>query len=174
LIAFDPLRATFQQVEAYIREALAASGKSVAPSPRRVEIPVCYDDEFAPDVNEVAEQNALSREEVVAIHVTGRYYVHFIGFTPGFAYLGGMSERLATPRLASPRTSVPAGSVGIGGKQTAIYPSSTPGGWRLIGRTPVKLFFPDQEPYSLLALGDEVRFKKISREEFERLQKCLP
>lgn len=170
LISFDPLRATFQQVEAFTRSRLDESEDEILPAPRQVEIPVCYDEEFGPDLQDVAFQNKLSHEEVIDIHSTGKYYVCFIGFTPGFAYLGGMSSCLATPRLSSPRTNVPAGSVAIGGNQTAVYPLSTPGGWRLIGRTPIKLFSPEKAPFSLLALGDEVRFRKISREEFDRFQ----
>jgi inhibitor of KinA len=173
LFSFDPLQATFDEVEAYVQGVLKASSGHPTPSPRQIEIPVCYDDEFAPDLDAVASHNNLSREQVVDLHASGSYYACFIGFTPGFAYLGGMSPRLATPRLPSPRTRVPAGSVAIGGGQTAVYPISTPGGWRLIGRTPLKLFSPEKEPFSLLALGDRVRFRKITREEFGRLQKAF-
>jgi len=166
LVSFNPLRATFQHVEEFIQSSIAASQKSPRPPARMIEIPVCYDEEFGPDLKEVTSRNNLSLEQVIEIHSLGVYRVYFIGFTPGFAYLGGLSPRLATPRLPSPRTKVPAGSVAIGGKQTAVYPISTPGGWRIIGRTPLKLFSPEKEPFSLLALGDQVRFRKISREEF--------
>jgi inhibitor of KinA len=166
LVSFDLLAATFQEIEDFIQSALAASKKNLLPPARLIEIPVCYNEEFGPDLNEVGTRNNLTHEQVVEIHTSGEYRVYFIGFTPGFAYLGGLSPRLATPRLPSPRTKVPAGSVAIGGNQTAVYPISTPGGWRLIGRTPLKLFSPEKEPFSLLALGDQVRFRKISREEF--------
>src|SRR5262245_54197659 len=170
LISFDPLRAGFAQAESILRRFLAKAIDEVLPTPRRIEIPVCYESEFAPDLQDVAVQNRLSREEAIEIHSTGAYYVCFIGFMPGFAYLGGMSPRLTTPRLSTPRTQVPAGSVAIGGNQTAIYPLNTPGGWRLIGRTPLTLFSPQNEPFSLFSMGDEVRFKRISREEFHNLE----
>ncbi|MGH7492904.1 MAG: 5-oxoprolinase subunit PxpB [bacterium] len=169
LISFDAMRAGFEQVETFVRAILAKSVEAL-PIPRRVEIPVCYESEFAPDLQDVATRNRLSPEEVIEIHSTGAYYVCFIGFIPGFAYLGGMSLRLAAPRLASPRTQVPAGSLAIGGNQTAIYPLSTPGGWRLIGRTPLRLFSPEKEPFSFFSIGDEVRFKKISLAEFRNLR----
>jgi KipI family sensor histidine kinase inhibitor len=173
LISFDPLRVEFEEVESFIRAILARRDEAVAAA-RRIEIPVCYEGECSPDLQDVAAQNHLSREEAIEIHSTGVYCVCFIGFIPGFAYLGGLSPRLATPRLASPRTQVPAGSVAIGANQTGIYPLSTPGGWRLIGRTPLKLFSPEKEPFALLSLGDEVRFKRITLEEFEglRYNKC--
>ncbi len=166
LISFDPLRATFGQVEEYVQSSLIESHKSQAPPKRIVDIPVCYDEKFGPDLSEVASQNSLSPDQLIAIHSSGVYRVYFTGFTPGFAYLGGLSPLLATPRLPSPRIKVPAGSVAIGGNQTAVYPISTPGGWRLIGRTPLKLFSPDKEPFTTLRLGDQVRFRKISREAF--------
>ena len=169
LISFDAMRVGFEQVENFIRALLAKSGEAL-PIPRRVEIPVCYESEFAPDLQEVAAQSRLSTAEVIEIHASGVYYVSFIGFMPGFAYLGGLSPRLATPRLASPRTQVPAGSLAIGGNQTAIYPLSTPGGWRLIGRTPLRLFSPENEPFCFFSIGDEVRFKKISLAEFRNLR----
>lgn len=170
LVSFDPRRVILEQIESFLRGMLSQITTAALPTPRRVEIPVCYESEFAPDLDEVAVQNDISREEVIEIHSTGAYYLCFIGFIPGFAYLGGMSPRLATARLPSPRTQVPAGSVAIGGSQTGIYPCNTPGGWRLIGRTPLRLFFPEKEPFSLLSLGDEVRFKRISREAFQKLQ----
>lgn len=133
---------------------------------RVVEIPVCYGGEFGPDLAFVAEHNGLSEEEVIDIHTEGRYLVYMIGFAPGFPYLGGMPEKIATPRRQSPRTSIPAGSVGIAGMQTGAYPISTPGGWQLIGRTPVDLFRPKENPPSLLQAGDTVKFCRISYEEY--------
>lgn len=174
LVTFDPCRATFQTVEAWIRPLLTEENHPDRPPARTIEIPVCYDPEFGPDLEEVAAENRLSREEAIEIHTGGEYVVYFIGFTPGFPYLGGMSGRIAAARLATPRTRVPAGSVAIGGSQTGIYPISTPGGWRLIGRTPVRLFTPEQDPPSLLAIGDGVRFHPISRGEFDHFQKGAP
>lgn len=135
--------------------------------PRVVEIPVCYDGEFGPDLEFVARHNKLRPEEVIEIHTGGEYLVYMIGFAPGFPYLGGMSEKIATPRRQSPRTSIPAGSVGIAGMQTGAYPISTPGGWQLIGRTPVELFRPRENPPSLLNAGDTVKFYAITLEEYQ-------
>lgn len=144
------------------------TGKSA--KPRVVEVPVCYGGDFGPDLGRVATQSRLFPEEVVKRHTAAKYLVHLIGFAPGFPYLGGLPKELATPRHAKPRMSVPAGSVAIGGEQTGIYPHVTPGGWNLIGRTPLRLFRPEAEPPAWLQAGDEVRFKAISVEEFRRLQ----
>lgn len=168
LITFDPLRATFQEIESSARNFLIDTTEPPA-SPHRIDIPVCYDEAFGPDLSDVALLNRLSTEEVIRIHLSGEYYVSFIGFTPGFGYLGGMSPRIAAPRLPTPRIRVPAGSVAIGGNQTGIYPTATPGGWRIIGRSPLRLFVPDREPPSLLAIGGEVRFRRISRAEFDEI-----
>jgi inhibitor of KinA len=132
----------------------------------QVVIPVCYGGPCGPDLRETAAYCGLTCEELVEMHQQASYVVHMIGFVPGFPYMGGLPERLAAPRRDTPRQAVPAGSVGIAGNQTGIYPLSTPGGWRLIGRTPLKLFQPDREPPSLLQAGDRVRFKAISEEEF--------
>lgn len=131
-----------------------------------VELPVVYGGSYGPDLAEVARQAGLSPEEVIQIHSSGTYQVYMIGFVPGFPYLGGMDSRIATPRKATPRASIPAGSVGIAGEQTGVYPLSTPGGWQLIGRTPVQLFNPGREVPSLLQAGDTVRFVPISEEEY--------
>jgi KipI family sensor histidine kinase inhibitor len=135
-----------------------------------VSIPVCYDAAFGLDLTEVAKQTGLSPAAVIAMHQAGNYRVHAIGFAPGFAYLAGLPEKLHTPRLATPRPSVPAGSLGIGGGQTGVYPLETPGGWRLIGRTPLRLFDAKRTPPALLRLGDQVKFRAISREEFSRAE----
>ena len=132
-------------------------------SSRRIEVPVQYGGEAGGDLDEVARHTGLSREEVVRLHSTGEYTVYFLGFLPGFAYLGGMDPRLATPRRKEPRSAVPAGSVGIGGKQTGIYPSVSPGGWQLIGRTSLQLFDPARDPPSLLLPGDTVRFVNVGK-----------
>jgi KipI family sensor histidine kinase inhibitor len=165
LISFDPRVVTHDYVEALAREA-ESSEASVA-EPASVDIPVCYGGEFGPDLGEVAAHCGLSAERVVELHSSASYVVHFLGFSPGFPYLGGMPEALATPRLASPRVRVPAGSVGIAGAQTGVYPTASPGGWRLIGRTPLRLFDPEHDPPALLAMGNEVRFRPISPHEFD-------
>lgn len=127
-------------------------------TPRVVEIPVIYGGEAGPDLDDVARHSGLTPEQVVLQHSQADYVVFFLGFQPGFPYLGGLPERLATPRRSEPRLQVPAGSVGIGGSQTGIYPQATPGGWQLIGRTPLPLFDRHRQPPALLQPGDTVRF----------------
>ncbi|TCP23742.1 inhibitor of KinA [Scopulibacillus darangshiensis] len=133
---------------------------------RTVSIPVCYGGEFGPDLEYVARHNNLTTDEVIYIHSNGEYLAYMIGFAPGFPFLGGLSEKIATPRRPSPRTAIPAGSVGIAGAQTGVYPISTPGGWQLIGATPMKLFLPNDNPPSLLQAGDIVTFSPISQDEY--------
>ncbi|MDN4142820.1 5-oxoprolinase subunit PxpB [Bacillus velezensis] len=137
---------------------------------RVMEIPVCYGGDFGPDLEEVAEMNDLTPEDVTRIHTEGEYLVYMLGFAPGFPFLGGMSERIRAPRKASPRPSIPAGSVGIAGMQTGVYPISTPGGWQLIGSTPLRLFRPEEHPPSLLRAGDTVKFVRITAEEYSRIK----
>jgi len=134
-----------------------------------VEIPVCYDPEFTPDLDDVARHAQISTKEVVDLHSAGEYRVGCIGFVPGFPFLTGLSKKLATPRRAVPRKEIAPGSVGIGGAQTGIYPLRSPGGWNLIGRTPLQLFDPQKDPPTLLRAGDRVRFRAITREEFDSL-----
>jgi inhibitor of KinA len=138
---------------------------------RIVELPVCYCGELAPDLEEVARHANLSSGEVVTLHTATLYTVQMIGFTPGFPYLAGLDARLAVPRRAEPRLRVPAGSVGIGGEQTGVYPMATPGGWNLIGATPLSLFDPAREPAALLRIGDRVRFIAISRGEYDAMRR---
>ena len=171
LIKFDPCRTTHAQVERAVRGHLARMGTAPAAAPRQVEIPVCYGQAFGPDLAGVAESQHLKVEDVVRIHSQQTYTVFFLGFAPGFAYLGMVPEAIAVPRLAVPRRRVEAGSVGIAGEQTGIYPCPVPGGWQIIGRTPLAMFQPDREPMALLAAGDEVRFRPIGPDEFERIQR---
>jgi inhibitor of KinA len=165
-VFFDPAAVDVVRVCADVERLTRQLDLSANPLSRTIEIPICYDAEFGPDLESVAEHNGLSVEQVIELHLAAEYLVYLIGFVPGFPYLGGMSPRLATPRLASPRPRVPAGSVAIGGEQTGIYPLSTPGGWRLIGRTPLTLFDPLQSPPCLLMPGDRVLFRRIERDEF--------
>jgi inhibitor of KinA len=155
---------------ARVEHALAQLAEKPSRQGRLVDIPVCYGGEFGPDLARVAAQAQLSEEEVIKRYAGGRYTVHLVGFSPGFPYLGGMAPELATPRLAQPRARVPAGSVGIAGAQTGVYPLATPGGWNLIGRTPLKLFRPDENPPVLLQPGDRVKFRAITHEEFSELE----
>lgn len=135
--------------------------------PKRLEIPVCYGGTYGPDLEYVAQFSRMSPEEVVMRHTSVEYLVYMIGFAPGFPYLGGMDTRIAAPRKDTPRTAVPKGSVGIAGLQTGVYPLETPGGWQLIGCTPLSLFRPGEESPSLLQAGDLVRFVSISEQEFK-------
>lgn len=135
-----------------------------------VEIPVCYGNELGPDIEYVAQVNNLTVEEVVEVHSKGEYLVYMIGFAPGFPYLGGLSEKIHTPRRQSPRTAIPAGSVGIAGSQTGVYPIETPGGWQIIGRTPLKLFDLNIKEKTLLKCGDIAKFYPISYDEYLKLK----
>ena len=136
---------------------------------RTIEIPVCYEDEFGPDLDRVLKHTGYDKEELIERHASGRYLVYFLGFSAGFPYIGGMDASLATPRLETPRKTVPAGSVGIAGQQTGIYPLSTPGGWNLIGRTPLPLFNRSNPKDSGIRMGDRIRFRTVGRAEFESL-----
>ncbi len=135
----------------------------------RVVIPVCYGEDFGPDISLVAQTNKLSINEVIEIHAAGVYTVFMIGFVPGFAYMGGMDVRLTTPRKAVPDAKIPAGAVGIAGGQTGIYPLETPGGWQIIGRTPLKMFDVNRSQASLLKGGDQVVFKPVNSDEFNMM-----
>jgi KipI family sensor histidine kinase inhibitor len=169
LIKFDPLRLDHDEVQSRLLPYLARLGKTPLPAPQQVEIPVCYGGEFGPDLNDVAALHGMTPAQAIELHSNPIYIVYFLGFAPGFAYLGGLPEALASPRLETPRAKVPQGSVGIGGNQTGVYPFATPGGWRLIGRTPVAMFRRHQARMNLLQIGDHVRFRAISKEEFAEL-----
>lgn len=157
-----PYEIVKNKVEALL-QLLKTEGESTS---RIVEIPVCYGDEFGPDLDYVANYHQLTEEEIIKIHSSEDYLVYMIGFAPGFPYLGGMNKRLATPRKGNPQAAIPKGSVGIAGEQTGIYPLETPGGWQIIGRTPLSLFKPlDQKPV-LLKAGDSIRFIPITKEEY--------
>ena len=165
LIEFDPRLVESAAIETIVHEKISAPAEDQAgESPRTVEIPVRYGGEFGPDLADVAAHTGLSPERVVELHTSAEYLVYFLGFAPGFAYLGGLPDELATPRISAPRKQVPAGSVGIGGNQTGVYPIVSPGGWRLIGRTSVKLFDPAAAEPVLLRMGDQLRFVAVSEE----------
>jgi inhibitor of KinA len=149
-----------------LRALLSDVTDDALPPPRVVEIPVCYGGELGPDLDDVAARHSLTIDDIVRIHAGGDYLVYMVGFMPGFAYLGGLDARIATPRRSSPRTAVPAGTVGIGGQQTGVYPLVSPGGWNLIGRTPIRIFDIARPEPTLLATGDRVRFRPISLDEY--------
>jgi inhibitor of KinA len=168
-ILYDPLITDYEGFAAALESLIDRTPtEPTAVESRTVEIPVCYGGEFGPDLGFVAAHNDVSEDEVIAIHTEPDYRVYMIGFAPGFPYLGGMSTRIAAPRRDSPRAAIPAGSVGIAGHQTGVYPIETPGGWQLIGRTPLRLFRAERETPSLMQAGDRVRFHAISRAQFER------
>ncbi|HVU18695.1 MAG TPA: 5-oxoprolinase subunit PxpB [Candidatus Didemnitutus sp.] len=153
---------------ARVRERLARlPSRPSVPAGRRWEIPVCYDADFAPDLPEIAARTGVSRDNIVAMHTQATFLVYLIGFAPGFPYLGGLPEQLSMPRRAESRKRVAPGSVGIIGTQCCVYPVETPGGWNLIGRTPMRLYRPESDRPALLRAGDRVTFHAISRQEFD-------
>jgi inhibitor of KinA len=166
LITFDAAAVDHAEVLAKLSALEKSANELPAAKPCLVEVPVCYGGEFGPDLEWVTEQQGLTAEKAVELHIAPTYLAYFLGFAPGFAYLGDLAKELAVPRLETPRKEVPAGSVGIAGRQTAIYPFGTPGGWRLIGRTPLEIFQKDRDPMGLIAIGDQVRFRPITRAEF--------
>ena len=172
LVKFDLLKLRHKELEKQLRARLRRMHHVPLSDARVVEIPVCYGGDFGPDLNDVAQLHALTQAQVIELHSSTIYTTYFLGFTPGFAYLGELPEALHTPRLATPRRSVPAGSVGIAGSQTGVYPISTPGGWRLLGRTPLAIFRPGRAAMSLLAIGDRVKFVPISPEQFAQMEKA--
>ena len=183
-VFFDPIAVaeasgtsdeTFDWLTMQIDEVLSGPGRrgrvrASRSAVRLVEVPVCYAPEFAPDLDDVACRAELSAKEVINLHSAAEYRVACIGFVPGFPFLAGLAKKLATPRRENPRKEIPPGSVGIGGAQTGIYPLRSPGGWNLIGRTPLRLFDPQEDPPTLLRAGDRVRFRAITRDEFESLE----
>ena len=165
-VFYDPCIYWFDELKCLLAD-IDFSHSTVEKEARLVVIPVCYDLSLAPDLPALAEHCGVSIEQVIALHTRPGYRVYFLGFKPGFAYLGGLDARLYMPRKASPRTSVPAGSVAIGGEQTGVYPQAGPGGWQIIGRTPCRLFDVDREPPCLLQAGDRVTFQAITLQEFQ-------
>jgi KipI family sensor histidine kinase inhibitor len=170
LVKFDALKLRHNELEAILRKYLDRLEEVSLPEPRQVELPVCYGGEYGPDLSDVAAMHGMTPAQAIELHSSASYLVYFLGFVPGFAYLGELPEALVTPRLATPRRRVPAGSVGIAGSQTGVYPFATPGGWRLLGRTPMAMFRTDREALSLLSIGDRVRFVPISPERFTALE----
>jgi KipI family sensor histidine kinase inhibitor len=170
LVVYDPLQVNVEKLQNKIDETLSQLDTSRPPAPRTVEIPVVYGEEYGPDLEWVADFQKISPEEVIRLHTQPVYRVYMIGFMPGYPYLGEVPDELVTPRRDTPRTHVPQGSVAIAQKQTGIYPVESPGGWQLIGRTPVNLFDPGKESPSLLEMGDQVKFYAISKEEMLKWQ----
>lgn len=170
-VHYDPAVLSYDTLVDQLKMLEIKALQSNMASQEIVEIPVCYGGEYGPDLDFVAEHNGLSAQEVIAIHSGSTYLVYMLGFLPGFAYMGGMDERIATPRLTSPRAKIPAGSVGIAGGQTGIYPLASPGGWQLIGRTPLRMFAMEGETGKFaLSAGDRVRFVPITEEQYREME----
>jgi len=169
LIIYDPSITNPTTLEKEILALEERLSKIKIPPPDTVEIPVCYGGEFGPDIQFVAEHNSITADDVIRIHSGAEYQIYMIGFTPGFPFLGGLPEVLHTPRLETPRSFVPEGSVGIANNQTGIYPVASPGGWQLIGRTPIRLFAPERSKPLIYKSGDRIKFKAISEENYTRL-----
>ena len=165
LVSFDPIMTTHEDIQQAIEDADDRANDATSSAARVVLVPTLYAGEYGPDIEFVAENAGLTTDEVIAIHSGKDYLVYMMGFSPGFPYLGGLDERLATPRLESPRIAIPAGSVGIAEGQTGVYPIASPGGWRLIGRSPLALFDPNTDPPTIINAGDYVRFVPMDSEE---------
>lgn len=174
LIRYNPAEITYEQLVACIKEIEKTLGeKPIKVEGRKLIVPVVYGGVYGPDLSYVAKYHGLTEEQVVKYHSGKDYRVYMIGFVAGFPYLGDVPEEIATPRLETPRLKVPGGSVGIAERQTGIYPCEAPGGWRIIGRTPIKLFDSQQQPPALLKPGDTVKFIPISEEEFKRIEELV-
>lgn len=160
----------FEYIRKEIEKKLAEPVRKIEPEKRLIRIPVCYEHDFAPDLAQLAKDKNINPEEIIKIHTSKTYRVFMMGFLPGFSYMGEVDEIIATPRKAQP-VNIVAGSVGIAGRQTGIYPLNSPGGWQIIGRTPVKLFDKENKNGCLLKTGDEIEFFAINQEEFFSLKK---
>lgn len=171
---FDPFHPELPEaVLEYCRELLEDCFKSASKfedSGRTVEVPVCYDPEYALDLDEVTAATRLSVRDIEKLHTSAKHWVLMVGFSPGQPYIGGLDQKLSVPRRATPRTRMPRGAVAIANAQTAVYPFETPGGWSIIGRTPLTVFDPARDPASLFAPGDRVRFVAVSKVEFEKIR----
>lgn len=166
LVIYDVFRTDLHSIRPQIRELLTDIDQAEKPEGQLIELPVYYGSESGPDLALLADKAGLSIEEVIDLHQSQEYQVYAIGFAPGFAYLGEVDERIAAPRLATPRQQVPRGAVGIADRQTAVYPSVSPGGWNLIGLCPQRMFDPEATPTMPVTVGDRVQFESIDRETF--------
>lgn len=171
LINYDPRVISYDRMRERMEKILSMEIAADARKKRVYEIPVCYGGTYGPDLATIAEHAGLSEQEVIDIHSSTDYLIYMLGFLPGFTYLGGLDERIHTPRLANPRIRIPAGSVGIGGSQTGIYPMDSPGGWQLMGMTPVKTYDPEREVPILVEAGEYIRFVPVDEAEYERISR---
>jgi inhibitor of KinA len=174
LIRYNPMETSYEQLVFRIKDLEKTLGPNGAEKrSRKVVVSVVYGGEYGPDLGYVAEHHGLTEEQVIKLHSAREYRVYMIGFVAGFPYLGEVANEIATSRLETPRLKVPAGSVGIAEKQTGIYPCEAPGGWRIVGRTPLRLFDPLQVPPTLLESGDTVKFKPVSKKEFKSIEEAV-
>lgn len=173
LINYDPRVISYEMLSKRIKSLLHLNIEAKTTLKKVYEIPVCYGGEFGPDIEFIAKYANLSIDEVIRIHSSKDYLIYMLGFLPGFSYLGGLDERIHTPRLDNPRIKINAGSVGIGGAQTGIYPLDSPGGWQLLGMTPVKTYDPSRANPILFEAGDYIRFVPITIEEFEEIKAAV-
>ena len=173
MVHYNPRIIRNGELKEKLEKLLSEMGDIEIPPSPVLEIPVLYGGEMGPDLPFVAENAGLSEEEVIRIHSGTEYLIYMLGFTPGFTYLGGMSDKIATPRLQQPRVKIPAGSVGIAGSQTGIYPIDSPGGWQLIGRTPLKMYDPNRETPILPEAGQYMKFYPIDQAEYDRILKAV-
>ena len=169
-VQYDPAAITQKKLCKKLTGYITQEQKQESEDARIFGIPVCYGGQFGEDLCIVAKHAGLSEKEVIKIHSGPEYLIYMLGFLPGFAYLGGLDSRIETPRLQTPRKAIPAGAVGIGGRQTGIYPVASPGGWNLIGKTPLRFYDPDRAEPILLRAGDFIRFLPVSQKEFETIE----
>lgn len=170
IVYYDPFIISFEELKEIVEKNCQINNSDVIKIKKEiVEIPVLYGGEYGPDIENIAAHNNLTIDEVISIHTSKEYLVYMLGFTPGFPYLGGMDKKIATPRLKTPRTKIPGGSVGIAGEQTGVYPIESPGGWQLLGRTPLKLFDQENEKPFLLKAGEYIKFVSISEKEYNNI-----
>ncbi|WLR52137.1 5-oxoprolinase subunit PxpB [Bacillus tianshenii] len=168
-IFYDPFTISYDELVSVLKDRQHRLDEIELPSALIYEIPVLYGSEVGPDLADVAAHNGLTEEDVIALHSSNDYLIYMMGFVPGFPYLGGMTTKIATPRLENPRAKVEAGSVGIAGEQTGIYPLESPGGWRLIGKTPITLYDPERTPPALFSTGNYLRFTPITADEYDEI-----
>ncbi len=171
LVVYKPEVIRFGELTKSFDKVLGSMDSIQIPPPSVIEIPVLYGGEMGPDLDNVASCNGITPEEVIQIHTSRDYLIYMLGFIAGFPYLGGMSKKIATPRLKSPRVKIEGGSVGIAGEQTGIYPVASPGGWQLIGRTPLKLYDAEREEPVLLKAGQYIRFRSVTENEYREIEK---
>ncbi|MBF8982549.1 5-oxoprolinase subunit PxpB [Lutibacter sp. B2] len=173
MVHYNPLEIDYKSLLSKLKTVEGELDHIDIPLPKVIEIPTLYGSDYGADIENVANHNGLSIEDVIKIHTSKEYLIYMLGFTPGFPYLGGMDERIATPRLQTPRTKISGGSVGIAGSQTGVYPIDSPGGWQLIGKTPLKLYDAHTDTPILLQAGNYIKFVPISEEEYIKIEEAI-